>query len=312
MALLPSTANMITGGISIWQVTDLDHPDVAYYYLPLLGQGKLDISSVKTTDWSRRFRVPSRQLNATAQFYAAKTEANFIALLPNLALKRTGHKITTVGGKVFSSNAPIGGGAPAVGGNLGVTWKVISDKDMDDYMYIEITGTRTLLHSEHDGMLTSGNAPVNGLATATDTFYNLGLITTADFIPSGLATISLDTSPNTTWPDVVQNFRNVKFTAELLPFKNESHGRITGRTVQFTLETEALEVTEVEYLKWTGILQRLNSMKLAFVGGPVLTLTTQIGLTVEMLDEKDMEDYSYIKLAAQGACTLANFAALWS
>ncbi len=309
MALSPSKANEITGGVSGWSVTDLDHPDVAYYALPLRGQGKIDITSVQTLDWARRFNVPSRKLSAVAQFYAPKTEANFISLLPNLALKRTGHKITTVGGKTVSSNPTVN---PPAGGDLGVTWKLISDKDMDDYMYCEITGSRLLTLAEHDAMLTSANAPANGVATATDTFYNLGLITKADFIPSGLATISLDTSPNTTWPDVVQNFRNVKFTAELMPITGESRGRISGRTVQFTLETEALECTETEYLKWTGILGRLNSVKLAFVGGPVLTLASQLGVTVEMVDEKDMTDYSYIKLGMQGAITVSQFAALWS
>lgn len=309
MALSPSKSNEVSGGIGGWAVTNLDKPDVAYYDLPLRGEGKLDISSIKTLDSRRRFQVPARKLEAVAQFYAPKTEANFITLLPDLALNTTGHKITTVGGKIVSSNPTAN--APA-GGDFGVLWKLISDKDMDDFMYVEITAQRKLTHAEHDAILTSANAPALGVATNTDTFYNLSLITKADYIPSGLATISLDTSPNTSFPDVVENFRDVKFTAELLPVSSESRGRISGRTVQFTLETEALECTETEYLKWTGILQRLNSVKLAFIGGPTLTLTTQLGVDVEMLDEKDMDDYSYIKLGMQGAIALTDFAGLWS
>ena len=310
MALSPNVSNMIPSGVSGWQITNLSKPDVAYYALPLRGQGKINITSVQTLDNLRRYRVPSRKLLAVAQFYALKTHANFTDLLAAMLTNRTGHIISTAGGNVISSN-PTAGTIPP-GGDFGLTWKLMSDKDMDDYMYVELSASRLLLHAEHDNITNPTNKPASGLATATDTFYNLTLATLSDYMPAGAATISLDTSPNTTWPDVVQNFRNVKFTMEALPMKGDQFGRISSRTIQFSLTTEPLECNYTEYVKWSSILQRLNSVKISFAGGATLTLTTQMGVTVEMVDEKELEDYSYIKLAMQGAIAVANFSGLWS
>ena len=137
--LTPARANILAGGISSWKLNSTGDASGAYQPVPQLREGKITIDSLSTMDSQKRPIPFAYDLKASVQFFAMRTSANFIKLLDTLLNTVINHKITMINGQIFSSAAtsmsPTG---------FGTELEIVSDKDMNDVMYIQMNISRIL------------------------------------------------------------------------------------------------------------------------------------------------------------------------
>lgn len=313
MALSPSRSNVLTAGIKDWAIKNASKPDTGYGDLQFLRTGNIAISTVGPKNQFQQPLGTAFPFKASAQFLATRTEANFISLLGDMCTDLIDHRITLVNGQVISSAPTTSTPSPT---GFGVNWKLVSDKDLDDAMYVEITADRNLLSSEYTQILTSANAD-NTAAVSGDTFDNFGSLTRADVVPAGIAQFALGAAGAGTYADVVQNLRNGKFTAETVSIKDQ-YQRSIATAIKITLDVEALETVQAELLKWNGIATRNNECKITFANGMVCTLPNVLGSSygvnplITYTSNKDMDDAAFIHVQGEGLLPVSAWAGIWS
>jgi hypothetical protein len=305
MALAPARANVLISGIASWGISSTTGSDTGYSLIPYLRNGKIELKTLETKN-SYGQPVPfGYELSGSAQFPAVKTTANFIKLLHHLTSDQIEHKITLINGQIISSKP--GTSTPSPTG-FGTKWKIVSDKDMDGDMYVEMSISRRITTAEYTQILTTANAPATGTST---TFTNITSLTRADIAPAGFASVALGAASAGTYADVISNLRNGKFTAELLCSK-DSRGQEMGYAVKIDFDLEGMETLEAELLKWDDIAMRANECKITFINGMIISLPTQLGITTSVTIDKDSDDIAVIKVAGSGIVTAAAFDALWT
>ncbi len=307
MALVPSRANVLVAGVSTWKIKNTSGGDTAYHSLPFLRQGKINIDSLSTKNSLGQDVPYAYELKGVAQFPAIRTEANFVDLMDTIASVLIDHKITLINGQIIASAAtsmsPTG---------FGVGLKIVSDKDMDGDMYVEMTISRRLTPAEYVLIMTTAGAPADGTGVA-DTLVLLDSLVRADIVPAGISKVEFGVASAGTYLDDIDNLRNAKFSMELLT-TNDSRGRALGYAWKTDLSLEALETLEAENLKWPAIAVRANEARITFINGMVATFPTQLGITQSYASEKDSDDVAVLKITGSGIITNASgvFEGIWS
>jgi hypothetical protein len=308
MALVPARSNIKVAGIASWGISSTTASDTGYSLIPYLQNGKVEIKTLQTNN-SLGQPVPyGYELSASAQFPAVKTTANFIKILHHLASDQIEHKITLINGQIISSNP--GTSTPSPTG-FGTKWRIVSDKDMDGNMYTEISISRRLTAAEYTQILTTANAPATGTSATFTNFLNL---TRADIVPAGISSVALGAASAGTYADVISNLRNGKFTAELLCTK-DSRGQDMGYAVKVDFDIEGMETAETELygtVKWEDIVMRANECKITFANTMVISLPTQLGITVSVVVDKDSDDIAFLRISGSGIIVASAFDALWT
>lgn len=305
MALVPARANVLVSGVATWGISDTTASDTGYSAIPYLRDGKITIDSLQTPNSYGQPMVYAYELNGSAKFPAIRTAANFIDLLEKLATDQIEHRITLINGQIISSKP--GTSTPSPTG-FGTKWKLVSDKDMDGDMYVEMTISRRLTSAEYTQILTTANAPTFGTST---TFTNITSLARTDIVPAGFTSVELGVASAGTYLDDMTNIRNGKLTAELLCTK-DSHGMDMGYAIKFDFEVEGMETIEAELLKWPAIAFRANECRITFINGLILSLPAQLGITTRVAFEKDMDDIGIIKVTGSGITTIAAWDTYWS
>mgnify|MGYP001283766417 FL=1 len=304
MALVPARANVLVSGVASWGISDTTAADTGYSLIPYLRNGKITITSLQTNN-SYGQPVPyAYELAGSAEFPAMRTAANFLDLLEKLATDQIEHKITLINGQIISSKP--GTSTPSPTG-FGTKWKVVSDKDMDGDMFVEISISRKLTVAEYTQILTTANAPATGTSI---TFTNITSLTRADIVPAGIASVELGVASAGTYLDDITNLQNGKFTAELLATK-DSHGQDMGFAIKIDFSVDAMETIEAELLKWDDIATRANECKITFINGLVLSLPAQLGITTQVVIDKDMDGINTLKVSGSGIVLIANWDTYW-
>ena len=292
--LTPSRANILSAGISSWKVKDTTDSDVAYYAVPQLREGKITIDALSTMDSQKRPIVYAYDLKASVQMFAMRTSANFIKLCDTLLSKLIDYKITMINGQVFSSAAtsmsPTG---------FGTELEIVSDKDMNDVMYIQQSISRILTPAEYNYFSTSANAPADGTQTSGDVLYNLSLLTRADVVPAGISEVDFGIRGAGTYIDHVTNLRNGKFNAKSVAVK-DARGQSIGYSWDIKFSCEGMETIEAQLQAWKAIAVRDNEAKVTFINGLVATFPTQIGVIPSYASEKDSDDIAMMKISGAG------------
>lgn len=307
MALSPSRANIQQSGVSEWAIKDTARPDTGYAPIPFLRNGKIEIKTLETKNSKGQPVAYGYELSGSAQFPAVRTTANFVKLLDSLSTKLIDHRIKLINGQVISSKPSTSAPSPT---GFGVKWKLVSDKDMDGDMYVEISISRRLTFAEYTQILSSVNADTTTAITG-DTFYPFLSLTRADIVPAGIAKIELGAADAGTYLDDIDNLRNGKFTAELLTTK-DSRGQEMGYAVKIEFEADGMETAEAELLKWDDIANRANDSKVTFVNGIVCTLGSALGISTQFTVDKDSEDIAILKVKGSGIIKVADWDSIWS
>jgi hypothetical protein len=225
-------------------------------------------------------------------------------LLDTLGTDLIEHRITLINGQIISSKPGVSTPSPT---GFGTKWKVVSDKDMDGDMFVEISISRRLTVAEYTQILTTANAPTFGTSA---TFTNLLSLTRADIVPAGISKIELGVASAGTYLDDIDNLRMGKLTAELLTTK-DSHGQEIGYAVKFDFEAESMETIEAELLKWDDIAIRANECRITFANGMVASFPTQLGITTSLQVIKDSDDIAFLKVAGSGIVLKTALDGIW-
>ena len=306
--LTPLRANILNAGISSWKIKDTTDGDVAYYPVPQLREGKITIDSLSTMDSQKRPIPFAYDLKASVQFFATRTSANFIKLLTVIGSKLIDHKITMINGQIFASAAttmsPTG---------FGTEVEVVSDKDMNDVMYINMNISRILTVAEYGYFSTTANAPADGTQTTADILYDLSLLTRADVVPAGLSKVAFGIANTGTYIDVVQYLRNGKFNAKLVTVKDQRQQAI-GHSWDIKVSCEGMETVQAQLQAWETIATRANECQVTFINGLVASFPAQLGVVPSYASEKDSDDIAYMKISAAGFISnqSTNFTGIWS
>ena len=292
--LTPARANILAGGISSWKLNSTGDASGAYQPVPQLREGKITIDSLSTMDSQKRPIPFAYDLKASVQFFAMRTSANFIKLLDTLLNTVINHKITMINGQIFSSAAtsmsPTG---------FGTELEIVSDKDMNDVMYIQMNISRILTPAEYNLFSTSAAAPVDGSGTAGDALYNLSLLTRADVVPAGISEIDFGIRGAGTYIDHVTSLSNGKFNAKAVVVK-DGRGQSIGHSWDIKFSCEGMETIEAQLQAWKTIATRDNEAKVTFINGLVATFPTQIGVIPSYASEKDSDGIAMMKISGAG------------
>jgi hypothetical protein len=302
MSLVPSIANELVDGIGSWKIKNIDDSDAAYHALPIIKNGKLKLTSFKTEDKTKQTVPISYLLEASAEIMPIRTTANLIKLLPLFSTKKIEHKIALIdGGRIISSAPSTSTPSPTSFG--AIKWKLVSDKDMDGEMLLEVSIKRKLTKTEYGQILTSANTPADGTDPGTDAFHLIDSLTEADIVPAGIAKIELGAAGAGTYLDDIENFRKGIFTAELM-CSEDGRGMYRNGAIHISLDAEGLETSEAEVLKWNAIQFRKNEARITFTNGMVCTLPNTandgLGIATDLLVEKDMDDLTVLKVTGAG------------
>ena len=302
MALSPSRANVLMGGIADWKIKLV--ADGLYRTLSSLRTGKIDIKPLETKDSQGRAIQYGYDLTGSGQFLAVGTAAHFADLLSTIGTSACSHKIQLINGQYVNS-----GGTSMDPATFGVKWKLVSDKDMDDSMYCELTATRRLTAAEYLLVLASSTSnPADG-SNSTDILATL-LPVRADIVPAGIVKIELGASAGL--GDVVTSLRNGKFTAELLTTK-DSRGQDIGYAVKIDFSCEGLETANAELVSWEAIAARTNFSKLTFAGGSTFTTATAaLGITTGVSVDKDSDEVAVLNITGSGIILPSAFTTAWA
>jgi hypothetical protein len=304
MALTPSKANIIPAGIQEWAIHDTARPDTGYAVIPFPRNGKVEFLPLKTENSSKQPLQYAYDMKISCEFMATRTTAYFIKLLDSLGSKLIDHRITMIGGQVFSSKPTSGTLSPT---GFGIDWEVISDKDFDDVFFVRITASRKITYADYIVIITSANKDATA-ANANDTFYGLGSLSQGtDICPAGIASFACGATG--AYGDSITNLRNGKFTAKLLttrPYNPVGYG------IDIAWDIESMETTEAELLKWNAILQRANYIGLTFHNGIVCSLALTSGLTMGHTSDKDFDDIQYLKVSGGGRILFSQWDGIWS
>lgn len=306
MALAPARSQILPAGISQWGISDTTQSDTGYSAIPYLREGKIEIKTLETNN-SLGQPVPyGYELSGSAKFPAVRTTANFMKTLDSLGRDLIEHRITFINGQIISSNPGTSAMSPT---GFGTKWKLVSDKDMDGDMYVEMSIARRLTIAEYTKILTTANAPTFGTST---TFTNLTSLTRADIVPAGISKIELGVASAGTYLDDIDNLRKGVFTAELLT-TTDSHGQFIGYGIKIDFTIEAMETLEAELFKWDDIASRANECRITWANGLVCSLPSQLGITYSFTMDKDMDDIAFLKVSGSGIVTNASgvWDALW-
>jgi len=304
MALAPARSNIKLAAINQWGVSDTTQSDTGYSAIPYLKNAKASIKTLATNNSLGQPMPYAYELSGSAQFPAVRTTANMIKLLDALGTDQIEHRIAFVDGRIISSKP--GTSTPSPTG-FGTKWKLVSDTDMSSEMYVELSIARKLTIAEYTQILTSANAPAFGTSA---TFTNMTSLTRADIVPAGLKTVGLGAASAGTYADVMSNIRSTKFSAELLTTM-DSHGQYVGFAIKIDFDVEGMETSEVELLKWDDIADRANECQLTWSNGLVCSMPTQLGITTEVVVDKDSDDISVIKVSGSGIILPSAWDALW-
>ena len=312
MSLVPSIANVLVDGIASWKIKN--SADAAYHSLPVPRKSNISIATNATANNFKQTIPVSYWLKASAEFMGIRTSADFIKLLPYFSTNLIEHKIALMDGSRIISSDP-GTSTPSPTGFGAIKWKLISDKDLDDAMALEISIQRKLTEAEYTQVLTSANTPADGSDPGTDVFHGIDALTYADIVPSGIAKIGLGVSGAGTYADVISTLRKGIFTAELMPAE-DGRGMWRSGYINIKLDAEGMETTEAELLKWPAIQFRKNEAQITFANGLVCSLpnTTNNGMGVktELAVTKDMDDATILKIAGEGGRLPSQWNACWN
>jgi hypothetical protein len=299
MALVPARANVLVSGIASWGISDTTASDTGYSLIPYLRNGKITITSLQTNN-SYGQPVPyAYELAGSAEFPAMRTAANFLDLLNKLATDQIEHKITLINGQIISSKP--GTSTPSPTG-FGVKWRIVSDKDMDGDMFVEISISRRLTVAEYTQILTTANAPATGTSA---TFTNILSLTRADIVPAGIASVELGAASAGTYADDITNLQNGKFVAELLTTK-DSRGQDMGFAIKVDFSVDSMETIEAELLKWPAITSRANECRITLINGLIYSFPAQLGITTQVVVDKDMDGINTLKISGSGIIKIAD------
>jgi hypothetical protein len=305
MALAPARTNIKLAAVNQWGVSDTTQSDTGYSAIPYLKNAKVNIKTIETNNSLGQPMPFAYELAGSAQFPAVRTTANFVKLLDSLGNDLIEHRIVFVDGRIISSKP--GTSTPSPTG-FGTKWKLVSDSDMSSEMYAEISIARKLTLAEYTQILTSANAPTFGTSA---TFTNFTSLTRADIVPSGLANVKLGAANAGSYLDVMSNVRSTKFSAELLTTM-DSRGQYVGFAIKIDFDIECMETSEVELLKWPAIVDRANECQLNWANGLACSLPNQLGITTEVIADKDSNDISVLKVQGSGIIIPSAWDALWS
>lgn len=299
MALAPSRANILPAGISEWGISDTTQSDTGYSAIPYLYEGKLEMKSLDVKNSQGQPMPYAYELSGSAKFPAVRTTANFMKTLDSLGRDLIEHRITLVNGQIISSNPGTSTMSPT---GFGTKWKLVSDKDMDGNMFVEIDIMRRLTIAEGLKVRTTANAPTFGTST---TFTNLTSLTRADIVPAGISKVEVGAADAGTYADVISNLRKGVFTAELLT-QPDSRGQHVGYAIKIDFAIESMETLEAEWDKWDAIAARANECRITWANGLVCSLPHQLGISYAFETDKDMDDIAYLKVSGSGIVTNAS------
>jgi hypothetical protein len=285
-------------GLESWKIKIA--ADTAYYNLAT-NYGRAGKVSVKALtggkkDFFGRNRSVSYQLAASAQFPVVKTKANMLALLTALSNNDIEHKIKMRDGTYFNS------AATSLPGYLGTKWSLVSDKSLDDCMYLEVMASRKFTEAERILLEASGSSnPVDGSPT-TETFSPLSSMTLVDVAPAGLRTITLGAGVDTV--GVVQNGT---FKAELNTTMDDDGCETSDGGVTVTIDLEAKQTATAERARWNALAFLQNAVVVTFASGNTFTHASGLGLEWDLQHNNDSDKSSIIKVQATGILTVADF-----
>jgi hypothetical protein len=304
MALTPARTNILPAGISEWAITDsTPTADVGYVAIPHLRNGKVTFDPLTVKNTKQQPLQYGYNAKMSAEFMATRTTANFIALLDSLSTQLVDHRITLNGGQVISSAPSTGTPSPT---GFGMGWRLVSDKDFDDIMFIEMTASRMISQTDFNAIIDS-TYKIDTAANSADTFYNTSLLARTDIVPAGLTQFECGASGS--YGDIISNLRNGKFTASLLTTRPSNP---VGYGIDIQFELESMETTEAELTKWKTILERANYSKVTFANGMTCALDLNAGITMNWTSEKDFDDITFLKIAGGGRILTTAFSALFS
>jgi len=91
----------------------------------------------------------------------------------------------------------------------------------------------------------------------------------------------------------------------------DSRGQYVGFAIKIDFDIECMETSEVELLKWPAIVDRANEVQLNWANGMACSLPNQLGITTEVIADKDSNDISVLKVIGSGIIVPSAWDALW-
>ena len=299
---LSARANVEGAGIGTWEVRDTG-TDQTWYTIPFLREGRVEEKDKFVTDTSGRQRAYAREFVATAKMIATGSAVNCLGILDDIANQTLDLKITSK-----SNAAVLWDSAGATGDGAGLSWKLVSDSDMDDVRYLEVTMDRTYLLSDSDAFHTAQS----NTETGTDAeLAKLESIAVTDIAPAGVQAVGFGVGNYTDY--TISLISNSKFTAETLTVKDQ-YGRSNAYAVKVDFECEAIGVDQTTEIPVMDSLSQLSDVdwKITFADGRIASFDSKLGISIDLMETADSDDVRRIKFTASGITTLAAFAGLWS
>jgi hypothetical protein len=282
--------HVLTDGLSTWKIKR--GTEDKHYSLGVLQDGKLVLSLLTEDDTLKRPRGISVKVDASAKCLNTD-KTNLLPILHLLGNGSFDHQITGLNAKTFS-------------GSLGLTWKFVSDADLDKARYLQVNADGIILiDSSAQADLTdlfAAPAADSGEGT-TDTIKGLASLA-SDYTPAGIVKFEVRPAADETFEEIGP-IRKGKFTAESLAYKDE-HQRSFLRNIEQTIEIDCLATSaEFAFLKSSINLD----YKITFTDGMVMTFNDVMGTAWEAHLDTDSDDVEFIKFTAKGRIAPTSWAA---
>lgn len=305
MALANVRANILPSGISTWKLRDYTSAGVAkteFIALPYLRDTKCVVKDVFVENNKKQQMPYAFDIECSAKVMGMTHLTNGIELLDSLGSLWFDHQITFTNGITIDSSLLT---IP----KFGTKWKLVSDTDMDDDMYVEIACDRRILLSEYD---TLRGTPTSSSTDATSVLTALKSATRGDISPAGISKVESGVaSGSPTFDQDWGSIRKAKFVCELLCQK-DSLLRSIGYGVKIDFEAEALQASGTELGLIDGIAGQENDFKITFVNGRIALFDNQLGVHLEHHSDSDMDDVTFIKLMSSGRVKLSEWDGIWT
>jgi len=300
--LAPNIGNIVPSGIREWWFIDSGDSDWGVLKTGIRNSS-VSFKAITKSDTLKRDATRAYELSAKADFPCPHTYANLINLLPTLANDSVLlQSLLLVNGQFLSGNS-------LTGIDAGIKWTLVNDSDLQSDIFVTMEMARRFTRAEITSNLLTSGSPWIISQDHSGTYIAMDAITQDDIAPAGISKIEVGTN---TYTDNLGSISKGVFKAELLMTEPDTIGKPHGFKIALSVEADALQATNAELIEYSSLDKYQLNVKITFVCGWVLTLTSRLGLEWEWKSDKDADGNSIVHVKAAGNINISEFAALWS